>query len=40
MNFNIRVYVEVQQTWILSRVGQEIGVDRGRITEVILYFTL
>ena len=27
---------EVQQTWIFSQIGQEIGLDKGRITEVIV----
>ena len=33
----MEVYGEIQQTEIFGRIGQEIGMDRGRITKVVLY---
>ena len=33
----MEVYGEIQQTEIFGRIGQEIGIDRGRITKVLLY---
>ena len=37
MNFNMKVYREVQQTSIFSLIGQEIRVDREQIVENIMY---
>ena len=33
----MEVYGEIQQTEIFGWIGQEVGIDRGRITMVLLY---